>query len=153
MLEVVNAMLDGDDAPDDAFNLAFMVCIPKEPDCHTHDGQPVYKPSSLRPLSIVDASNRLLASIFRMSLERCIGARISSFQKGFLRSRQMLKNVIEIDWAAHQISLLSGSGAIILFEFTAAFPSLSHEMIWDTLQACGVDRNFINVVRMFYVHN
>ena len=87
LLEVVNAMLDGDDAPDDAFNLAFMLCIQKEPVCSTHDGQPVYKPSRLRPLSIVDASNRLLASIFHISLDRCFDAHISSFQKGFLTSR------------------------------------------------------------------
>ena len=33
--EVANAMIDGSDSPDDSFNVAFMVCLPKEPDSAT----------------------------------------------------------------------------------------------------------------------
>ena len=52
---------------------------------------------------------------------------------GFLKQRQVLRNVLEIDFAAHNISVKSYSGAIVLFDFEAAFQSLAHDMIWDTL--------------------
>jgi hypothetical protein len=65
----------------------------------------------------------------------------------------MLRNVLDIDLAAQKISIRSRSGAILLFDFTAAFPSLAHDMIWDTLEVAGIDIAFINVVKMFYNDN
>jgi hypothetical protein len=64
----------------------------------------------------------------------------------------MLTNVLDIDWAAHQISLKSRAGAI-LFDFSAAFPSLSHDMLWDALEILGIDGEFIEVVKLFYKGN
>jgi len=101
----------------------------------------------------VDAFNRLLASVFRITLERCIGDCLTSYQKGFLRDRQMLKNVIDIDSAAHKISLKNKNGAIILFDFSSAFSALGHDMIWDMLEVGGIDPSFISVLRSFYHQN
>jgi hypothetical protein len=151
--ETANAMLDGSVTPGEDFNLANMVCLPKAADGLLEDSTPFYTPSGTRPLSIVDASNRILASIFCEVLEKEIGPRIERAQKGFLKKRQLLRNVLEIDFAAHKVSIRSRSGAIILFDFKAAFPSLSHDMLWDTLEATGVDADFIRVVKMFYHKN
>jgi hypothetical protein len=65
----------------------------------------------------------------------------------------MLRNVLDIDFAAQQVSVRSKSGAMLLFDFTAAFPSLSHDMIWDTLEIAGIDLGFIQVVKTFYTNN
>ena len=151
--EAANAMLDGSVTPGDDFNLAKMVCLPKAADGLLEDSTPFYTPSGTRPLSIVDASNRILASIFCEVLEKEIGPRIERAQKGFLKKRQLLRNVLDIDFAAHKVSIRSRSGAIILFDFKAAFPSLSHDMLWDTLAATGIDADFIRVVKMFYHEN
>ena len=86
-------------------------------------------------------------------LEKQIGHRVDHAQKGFLKQRQMLRNVLDINFAAHKVSVRSRSGAIVLFDFKAAFPSLSHDMIWDTLEVSGVDPHFINAVKMFYHQN
>jgi hypothetical protein len=40
-----------------------------------------------------------------------------------------------------------------VFDFAAAFPSVSHDMMWDTLQAMGIDEAFINVIKLFYINN
>ena len=117
------------------------------------DSTPYFKPGGTRPISIVDASNRIVASIFCAVLEKEIGHRIDNSQKGFLKGRQMLRNVLEVDFASHKISIRSRSGAMILFDFKAAFPSLAHEMIWDVLEATGVDTDFISVVKAFYRNN
>jgi hypothetical protein len=104
-------------------------------------------------LSIVDAANRILASVFQYALEAAVASRISHTQKGFLKGRQMLRNVLDIDHAAQKISVTSRCGAILLFDFTAAFPSLSHDMMWDVLEVSGINESFINVVQMFYTDN
>ena len=72
LFEVALAMYDGLDEPDDAFNYAFLVCLPKAANGHDSNGMPYYTPECTRPLSIVDASNRILASIFRLSIERAV---------------------------------------------------------------------------------
>ena len=51
------------------------------------------------------------------------------------------------------ISLLSKKGAILLFDFRAAFPSLNHSYMWDVLSAVGLPVEFVNVIRCFYKHN
>lgn len=152
-LEIANAMWDKEDIPDAAFNHAFMVCIPKAATGMLQDKTQFHSPAGTRPLSIVVASNRILASIFKCTLEQEIGHRISNAQRGFLKDRKMLRNVLEIDAAAQKISFLSRSGAILLFDFAAAFPSLSHDMIWDTMVASGNDESFIDIVKMFYTDN
>ena len=65
----------------------------------------------------------------------------------------MLRNILDVDFAAQKMSVRSRSGAVVLFDFRAAFPSLSHDMIWDVLKVTGVDMQFIQVVRMFYCRN
>ena len=71
----------------------------------------------------------------------------------FLKKRQMLRNVLDIDLAAQKVSLRCKSGALLLFDFTAAFPSLSHDMLWDTLEILGIDPGFIQVIKTFYTRN
>ena len=116
-------------------------------------GECSYSPDCTRPISVVDASNRILASIFRVALDRCVGDRVSAMQRGFLTGRPMLRNDIEIDWAAQKISLLSNTGAILLFDFRAAFPSMNHAFMWKSLEAMGIPGKVINATRMFYHDN
>ena len=151
--DLATAMLDGVDFPGECFNLAYMVCIPKTADGHLEDATPFYSAASTRPISIVDASNRLLASIFKAALEKEVGHLLCKAQKGFIKHRQMLRNVLEVDFAARKISVQSRSGAILLFDFSAAFPSLAHDMLWDTLEVAGVDADYIRAIKLFYKHN
>lgn len=65
----------------------------------------------------------------------------------------MLKNILDVDWAAQKISVKSRIGAILLFDFSAAFPSLSHDLIWDTLEYAGGDPAYIDVVKLLYRNN
>ena len=113
---VVDSMLSGTaDIPND-FNWAILICIGKSSSEFTEEGEAVYSADNTRPISIVDASNRLIASVFRIVLERCVAHNISSMQRGFLHGRAMLRNVIDVDWAAQKISLVSKKGAIVLFD-------------------------------------
>ena len=152
-LRVVNGMLDGQTTFDEAFNHAFLCCIPKSSDEQDDTGTPVYTAGSTRPISIVDAANRIIAAILCVALERNVGSRISDMQKGFLHGRKMMSNLIDLDEAAQKISIRTSRGAIILLDFRAAFPSMDHDFIWDTLEAVGLPLEFICAIKMLYQGN
>ena len=152
-LQLTKDMLCGSAVPPDDFNWAFLVCLPKGSGSVQFDGNNAYDAQDTRPLSIVDAANWILASIFRVSLERVLGSWVSEFQRGFLRGRQMLRNVIDVDFAAQKISVRSTSGAILLFDFAAAFPSMSHDFMWDVLSYIGIPESYINMLKLFYKRN
>jgi hypothetical protein len=99
-LRVVIGMFDGQTTFDEAFNHAFLCCKPKSSDERNDNGTPVYIASNTRPISIVDASNRIIAAILCVALERCVGSRIADIQKGFLHGRNVISNLIDIDEAA-----------------------------------------------------
>ena len=149
--EIGNRMLDGTATPDDDFNLALMACLLKA--AGGEDNSPYFSAGGTRTLSIVDAANRILVSIFCEVLEHQIGQRIERAQKKVFGKRQLIRNVLDIDFGEHKISVRSQSGAIILFDFKAVFPLLSHDMLWEVLEATGIDADFIRVVKMFYRNN
>jgi hypothetical protein len=151
--KITRGMMDGTDIPPEDFNQAILICIPKTEGELTPQGLSSHEASGTRPLSIVDASNRIIASMFRLSLERCTGSWISEAQRGFLKGRQMLRNILDIDLAAQTISVNSTTGAILLFDFRAAFPSIDHNFMWDTLAAIGIPSSFISMLQMFYKNN
>ena len=55
-------MILGDDS-----NYAILCCIPKAPDELSDDGTPVFRAGSTRPISIVDAANRIVAAVLQTS--------------------------------------------------------------------------------------
>ena len=68
LLAAADAILDGEELPDDDFNFSFMICIPNAQGGELEDGTKVYTPGNTRPIYIVDACNRLLACIFKSHL-------------------------------------------------------------------------------------
>ena len=80
-----------------------------------------------RPLCIVNKENRVIAAAMRLRLEPILNKWVTLMQQGFLKGRSMLKNMVDIDYEAMTISLRRPQGALILFDFQAAFPSLAHD--------------------------
>lgn len=140
-------------APPKDFNLACLIGLPKKPSGFLPDGTELFAPSGTRQLSIVDASNRTLANIFRLVRERKAAAWVSESQRGFLPGRSMLRSVLDVDFAAQKISLKSRAGAIILFDCQAGFPSMCHDFVWGALKASGIPGRFIQATRSFHVGN
>jgi hypothetical protein len=132
------------------FNLAFMNFIPKDPSGHTAFGVPYYSPDCTRPLSLADTISKLVANTVRIALERFASCRISAFQRGFLGGRQILDNVLELDYFAHLFSITSKRAATILFDFRAAFPSVNHRFMWRVLESSGLPTAIIRLIRCFY---
>ena len=137
----------------EGFNAAFLCCLPKKPYFTDPRLGPVFTAEGTRPLSIVNTDNRLIASFFRIHLEGIFSRWISAAQRGFIRGRSMMANIIDIDLQAMKISLTYSTGAIILFDFKAAFPSVSHTYMWAVLEKIGVPRKWILALQRLYVDN
>ena len=65
----------------------------------------------------------------------------------------MLRNVLDVDFAVHKISVTSLRGAVLLFDFRAAFPSMDHSFMWDVLEGIGIPAQYVRMLQMFYTGN
>jgi len=135
------------------FNTAFLCCLPRKPSGHDATHGDFYAPKNTRPLSLVDTANRLIANSYRLMLEPLFNKLVSDMQRGFLKGRSILRNVLEIDWESMRVSLLDDRGALVLFDFEAAFPSLSQEFMFEALEKLGLPPPVLQVIRFLYQSN
>ena len=77
---------------------------------------------------------KLFASCFRYKADGAIKEWAIGAQRGFITDRVMVENVVEIESAAMKASFpLNNKAALILFDFAAAFPSISRRYMWLVL--------------------
>ena len=141
------------DVASHSFNKSTLCCLPKKKTGTDGDMGDYYEASATRPLCIVNTDNRLIASAARLVWEPIFNKWVSDIQRGFLKGRSMLGNVIDIDFEAMKISLIQKNGALILFDFKAAFPSESHEYMFAVLRHIGVPEKAINLIETLYDKN
>ena len=65
----------------------------------------------------------------------------------------MLANVVDVDFQAMTISLNHARGALILVDFKAVFPSISHSYLHMVLQHTGLPTNAMHLVESLYNEN
>ena len=100
------------------FNESVMVFLPKKASGALADGTAVYEASSMRPLNITNTDNRVLCSAIRLHVEPIVAPGIDATQRGFLRGRSMLANVVDIDEAmAHAALEEDDAAAVFFFDF------------------------------------
>ena len=62
----------------------------------------------------------------------------------------MLSNIVDIDVDAMKISLTEQHGALILFDFKAAFPSVSHHYMLIVLRHIGIPSFVLHLIEAMY---
>ena len=132
------------------FNLGNMVFLPKKPAGNDPVLGDFYTAADVRPLVIVNTDNRIMANAVRIAMEPILASWISTNQHGFIKDRSMLANVIDVTHMAQLASLGHDQGGVMLFDFRAAFPSLSHEHLHAVLRALGLPRHLLNFIRNLY---
>jgi endonuclease/exonuclease/phosphatase family metal-dependent hydrolase len=142
-------LLDGATLPDD-FNAAHMVFLPKgEFDGDAHGIARL--PESTRPLTLSNAVAKVIAAALNASLSQLAARTVSARQRGFVRGRNLLDNVIETEAAAtHFAQYYGDSSGIALLDLAAAFPSLAHDWIFAVLRKMGVPRFFRRALAKLY---
>ena len=135
------------------FNLSTLICLPKKPTGHDDEAGTYFSPGNTRPLSIVNTDNRLIANAARLRWESILDKWISSNQQGFLPGRSMLSNLVALDTTSMHTALSGPNGAVVLFDFRAAFPSLAPGFLFQMLRRIGIPENAINFVSSLYDNN
>jgi hypothetical protein len=131
-------------------NASILCCLPKVGGSVHEDGHEIHKASETRPLTITDCSNRLIANAYRYRWEGLIAPIIDENQRGFLPGRSMLQNVVDIEHKAMLTALSEDDGAVIFFDFVAAFPSISRQFLHKAAQRAGLPPRALQVVESFY---
>ena len=131
-------------------NGSILACLPKTPNQRSPDGLPVYAPASTRPLSISNTDNRLISATIKYSWEPHLAKGVHPHQRGFLPGRSILQNIIDINEQALHVAFGSQAGAIIFFDFKAAFPSLSPDFLFHCLELRGMLLKPRNIIRSLY---
>ena len=135
---------------DHDFNLGNMVFLPKKPAGTDPVLGDFYTAADVRPLVIVNTDNRLMANAVRIAMEPILAGWISSNQHGFIKDRSMLANVVDVTHMAQLVSLGHDQGGVMLFDFRAAFPSLSHAYLHAALRALGLPTHLLNFIQNLY---
>ena len=132
------------------FNQAILVCLPQKPTITTADGTQAFHSNNTRPLAISNTDNRLLAAACRIRWEGLAKDAVHQHQRGFLPGRSMLANITEIDHIAHIMALEEEDPTMVLYDFTAAFPSISRHYTLQALEAFGAPRLAITTMNNYY---
>lgn len=144
---MAQALLDGTDPPDN-YNAALFCPIPKTASHEESIGNLFHLPKDTRPISVVNADNRIVANLFRVPFALAAARLVHPCQRGFLMDRVLTDNVIDLDlymrhcYAEH-------TGLLGLADIEAAFPTLSHHSFRDTLSKMGLPSNWRKVFKSF----
>ncbi|CAK0846857.1 unnamed protein product, partial [Prorocentrum cordatum] len=119
------------------------------------DKDGVVRPASdARPLALKQCSNKVLASAVHLVLAKIIAPVISPIQRGFMRGRNFLHNVLDLDTFSHIASFgpeaLMVQPLLLSFDFAQAFAALSQRWLFLSLRALGLPIGILYVLAMFY---
>ena len=149
-LEALQEVFPIDAEGTSGFNAGLMVFLPKKAPQSNELGEEFLRPAELRPLTIVNTDNRLMANTLRLRIEPVVNTFISPQQQGFLGGRSLIKHVTDIDAAMRQYAMLFEDPAAIFFDFEAAFPSLAHQYLFRVLDALQLPATVCRFVRALY---
>ena len=136
-----------------AFNEAFLVCLGKKPSRADAIHGLVFRAAATRPLSISNTDNRIIAGAIRILVEAKVAEWVSEAQRGFLRGRSMVLNIVEVDHAMRTLAFHFHHPAAVFFDFSAAFPSISWEYMWHILKRISAPEFLRTALRNLYRNN
>ena len=133
------------------FNKSTLVFIPKgEPGAGGVGVQA--RPGDLRPLSLGNADQKLVALAINVSLGRVCEGTVHSAQRGFRRGELLTDNVIELE-ARIMKELYTGARcpALLLIDIEAAFPSVAWDWLWYVLDLLDCPEWLVCAAKALYI--
>ena len=111
---------------------------------------PEAEPSSYRPISLLNTTYKLYASLIQKRLAASHDHQLRATQYGF-RARKSTKDPLFILRRAQDFSLKTGSALYLLFlDWKMAFDKVDRESMFIALERLGVHRQYVDVIRDLY---
>ena len=127
--------------PPESLNDALLIFAPKG---DVSEPFLVKAPADTRPLALTNSDSKLMASVMTSCESDAVTKSTVDCQRGFVRNRNFVNNVVEIETAAVIYDLEQPAArtpattpCIVTWDFAAAFPSIQHEWIRRTMSVRG----------------
>ena len=146
----------------EGMNDQLMVFQPKDtPEADEDDLNISREPADTRPLSLKNSDIKICTSAVNGKVKWLVKDRAHGAQRGFIGSRQPIQNVLDVDSKMRMhgsvppvkdegVEKLPVAG---LFDFRAAFPSVSHKWFMASLESIGCPPGFLLFVKAIYLEN
>ena len=150
VFQCYRGILEGGEVPE-WFNESTLVFIPKgDPGAGGVGVQA--RPGDLRPLSLSNADQKLVALAINVSLSRMCEDVVHDSQRGFRKGKVITDNVIELE-ARIMKELYTGARcpALLLIDIKAAFPSVAWDWLWHVLDLMECPEWLVCAVKALYI--
>eukprot|EP00959_Pyramimonas_sp_CCMP1952_P301276 6303532-Pyramimonas_sp.AAC.1 len=146
---VYRELVDNQSLPPD-FNDSAAAFLPKG---NSREGEGTTRSADeTRPPSLSNMDNKLVSASIGWALSIAASDLVQGGQKGFLKGRQMIDNIIEVDanmMLAHSVCDCRRAGSAV-FDLKAAFPSIYHGYMRAILRAYGIPEFIIHSIVALY---
>ena len=147
----------------DDFNHAWLALLAKGD--HDDDDHSVARTAEdTRPVSLANSDSKICETALNQPLAKAMDGWASWDQRGFIKGRMMVDNIIEIDTHSRiaALSFSKGSGTerllpglpiMAFFDFAQAFPSVAWAYLWMCMKYCGLPRPYVRAFKKMYANN
>jgi hypothetical protein len=147
ILHTILTELWNGDSPPPSFRHSLMVFLPKS------DSQAV-GPHELRPLALCDSDYKIIMGCINYRLALHIPDYVDDRQRGFIRGRLGLDNLLLLEAAAMLASRSGASAPALCFlDIAAAFPSLLHDFLKTVLDKFLGSHPLNHMISTMYTDN
>ena len=117
----------------------FLALIPKEVNMSSFD--------RFKPISLCNASYKILAKIMADRIKALLGKLISPIQSGFFKGRHILDNVIQVQEAMHSSHQWKEQGMLIKLDMENEFDRVKLSFLYRVLHTFGFSYGFANLIK------
>ena len=120
-------------------NSTFLALIPKGVNPGSFD--------RYRPISLCNASYKILAKLLANIIKPLLQKLISPAQGGFVKGRHILDNVIQVQEALHSSHSRKEQGMLIKLDMSNTFDRVNRSFLYRVLLSFGFSQEFINLIK------
>eukprot|EP00253_Pinus_taeda_P007380 PITA_07380 len=120
-------------------NSTYLALIPKDSNPETF--------ARFRPISLCNASYKILAKLLANRMKPMLPRIISSAQGGFVKGRHILDNVIQVQETIHSSKQRKEKGMIIKLDMANAFDRVNRAFLSKVLLSFGFSMQFVNLLK------
>eukprot|EP00253_Pinus_taeda_P016670 PITA_16670 len=120
-------------------NSTYLALIPKDSNPETF--------ARFRPISLCNASYKILAKLLANRIKPLLPRIISSAQGGFVEGRHILDNVIQVQETIHSSKQRKEKGILIKLDMANAFDKVNRSFLSKVLLSFGFSSQFVNLIK------
>ena len=145
--DVITSIFDTEDVPEELVTGDMLMLYKKK----LKDDR-----SNYRALGLLNHSYKTFSRVLLMRIIPFIEPKLSDMQAGFRRGRGCRDNILILTMAIHHLLERTGvgdsAGVITYIDFVAAFDSIYHSYMLESLKQYGVPLKYVRLVRAIYQH-